>query len=143
MKAVHKRRLLLLADFLEKLPPERFDFNRWVGWNWRGAPDISCGASACALGWATTIPELHEAGLRLSIDRVEGIGVIHLASDVDFEFSDGPPRASRVVFGLSSREHERLFLPYTGIDDENGRLSREASAKQVADHIRQFVEAAQ
>lgn len=53
-----------LADFLEKLPKGRFDYGRWVGANWRGAADLSCGTTACAFGWAATLhPE------RLSLAR--------------------------------------------------------------------------
>lgn len=45
-------RLRLLADFLEKLPPERFDL-----WNWSYGDfkPNRCGTTACACGWATTI----------------------------------------------------------------------------------------
>ncbi|MGH7749129.1 MAG: hypothetical protein ACREQ5_30855, partial [Candidatus Dormibacteria bacterium] len=60
-------RLLRLADFLENdVPADRFDFAHWVGKDWAGAPDLSCGTSACALGWATTIPEFQALGLKLS-----------------------------------------------------------------------------
>jgi hypothetical protein len=32
-----------LADFLDRLPEERFDYTRWVGRDWRGSPDLSSG----------------------------------------------------------------------------------------------------
>ena len=46
-------RLRILADFLPTVPPEHFAMESW----W-------CDTSACAAGWATTIPELKAAGLR-------------------------------------------------------------------------------
>lgn len=59
------RRLEKLCDLLENLPRKRFDYSHWVGEDWQGKPDLSCGTTACALGWATTIPSLRRLGLRL------------------------------------------------------------------------------
>jgi hypothetical protein len=63
------RRLLLLADFLEKLPPERFNYGEWVGKDWGGKQDLSCGTTACALGWACTMPEFQALGLKFRSDE--------------------------------------------------------------------------
>src|SRR5262245_9048968 len=54
-----------LADFLDRLPAQRFDYSKWVGSSWAGASDLSCGTTACAAGWATTLPSFKEAGLKL------------------------------------------------------------------------------
>lgn len=59
------KRLLRLAKRLDRVKPERFNINKWVGDSWEGKQDLSCGTSACALGWATTIPEFSKAGLKL------------------------------------------------------------------------------
>jgi hypothetical protein len=61
-----------LADFLDRLPEERFDYTRWVGRDWRGSPDLSCGTTACAIGWATTLPSWRAAGLALQPSRLSG-----------------------------------------------------------------------
>jgi hypothetical protein len=55
---MNRERLLRLADFLVGLSPERFDLAYW----YREKP---CGTVACAIGWATTIPEFQAAGLGL------------------------------------------------------------------------------
>jgi hypothetical protein len=49
-------RLLKLADFLGTLDDKLFDMNQWRS---------PCGTVACAMGWAATIPEFAEAGLKL------------------------------------------------------------------------------
>ncbi len=69
MSRVFAKRLLALADLVEeKESAGRFYFNNWVGGiegSWRGKPDFSCGTSACALGWATTMKSCRKAGLRM------------------------------------------------------------------------------
>ncbi len=67
---MHKERLLLLASFLEDVDSNKFDLR-----SWRFDPeyadaltdsklkDTSCGTTACAIGWACTIPVFQKAGL--------------------------------------------------------------------------------
>ena len=62
---MRKARLLKWAEFLEQLPPKRWDYGHWVGKSWQGAPDLSCGTTACALGWACTIHSFRKLGLRM------------------------------------------------------------------------------
>lgn len=130
---MNAERLLVLAAFLETVPPHRWDFSSIVGANWQGKTDLSCGTTACALGWATQIPELNEAGMRLPDfqeaweDRVLGLS---------FLFRD----AER-VFDISGNDSDYLFNP---ADDEDvavdtGQLMPRASAREVAAHIRSFV----
>ena len=53
------KRLRQLADLLDRVPEEKFDMSRWAR---HLPPDMDpskeeeCGTSACALGWATTLP---------------------------------------------------------------------------------------
>lgn len=50
MKLGHKR-LLKLADFLEKrVPSKRFNLNHFADWDFKPK---KCGTTACALGWAS------------------------------------------------------------------------------------------
>jgi hypothetical protein len=137
---MNKRRLLRLAAFLEELPPKRFDYSVWVGFDWKGAKDLSCGTTACALGWATTIPSF---GLRLQ-DHGDVI-VVRLRHPS----SPRPPRrcdidpsiwAAMVAFGLSQNEAEYLFLPANlGFWKHSSGLPATSSPKRVAKHIRDFV----
>lgn len=136
---IYKRRLLSLAEFLDKLPPERFYFGRWVGISWQGKSDLSCGTTACAFGWGTTIPALRKAGLRLGLTN-HGFGVVHLKDKMPSE--NAPEEAAAKVFGLSKEDFDYLFFPYE--ETEAYRYGREApsinaSAKEVAKHIRNFV----
>lgn len=130
--AIQYGRLLKLAGVLENLPrKDQFNYRFWVdrGWNGRGAKsDLSCGTSACALGWATTIPEFQELGMRLVADG-DSYGHVVIGS---LENSS-PDHASAVVFGLNTRQHLLLFHP------SYNRLGEDASAEQVAAHIREFV----
>jgi hypothetical protein len=73
---MNKERLLKLATFLDTVPGPKFDLTHW-----RSKPnrysnpalayevsdadllDPECGTTACAVGWACTIPEFKAAGL--------------------------------------------------------------------------------
>jgi len=122
-------RILKLADFLESLPRKRFDFSIWVGNEWKGAPDLSCGTTACALGWATTLPLFRRLGLRLS-PRTRWPILNHrsmIRGDAPF----------RKLFGLSEATFDRLFRPL--FDEMSGCLGQNATPKQWAKHARRIV----
>lgn len=138
---MNKERLLLLADFLEKMPEERFDYVSWVGYGWQGKPDLSCGTTACALGWATTIPELRDAGLRLVkvYSRYDGSRSHTFVTSVEYpetyDAIDGNRysiMAAKEVFGINSLEANSLFVPDTFMHEES-------TAKDIAELIRYFV----
>lgn len=121
--AVGNRRLLKLASFLRTLPRKRFDYRWWVGDDWQGGKDLSCGTTACALGWATVIPEFRKKGLKLEFDEWD-------AGKVRFGHREGL-RAAEAFFGIHFNEAASLFLP-------NGDAN--ATAKQVARKIERFVD---
>jgi hypothetical protein len=126
--AVGNRRLLALADLLEKLPRKRFDYSNWVGDNWTGDPKLSCGTTACALGWATTMPNLRRAGLRLN----------KAGSPYNIKDEERDELAACGLFCLEPYEARHLFMPnqqYRG----QPTLSIGATPKQVARNIRHFV----
>jgi hypothetical protein len=132
--AVGKRRLLALANLLYNMKPNRFDYTRWVGGNWGGKPELSCGTSACALGWATTMPPLRKLGLRLRKTQFDepwvalsGYRTLHL------NLIDTSIRNASVVFGISTEDAEELFL------DVRAGGGVAPSAKFVAASIRRFV----
>lgn len=121
-EAVGNRRLLKLAAFLWKLPRKRFDYSVFVGGDWQGAQDLSCGTTACALGWACTMPAFRRLGLRL------GDFYPSLRSDPILN----PYEVAAELFGLDPYEAEELFAPQT---------DREilATPKYVARKIERFV----
>jgi len=129
---MNKERLLLLAEFLEtKVPEDRFDYTTVVGSNWKYALDLSCGTVACALGWATQIPELAAEGLTLQL-LLENRSMFIKAMQ---------------VFNISELDADLLFIPAMSarrlIDGKwrevKNSLGDNASAKEVAAHIRGFV----
>ena len=132
---MNKERLLLLAEFLEnEVSESRWNYRRIVGGNWGGAPDLSCGTTACALGWATTIPELRDAGLRLFLFTATPV------KDLAYPclYLDGTKifEAACKVFGITMNEANFLFNPS---DQDSETPSPDASAAEVAQHIRAFV----
>jgi hypothetical protein len=131
---MNKNRLLTLATFLETLDPSRFNFGRWVGDGWTGDETLSCGTTACAFGWAATIPEFRSLGLRLCHDDVGG----HVTYGDDHGL-----QAARVFFDLMSFEANLLFLPTTlnwdSPDVWPRRLMAEANPADVAMNIRALV----
>lgn len=138
---IYKRRLLKLANFLDKLPPHRFDFRTWAGYNWKGKADLSCGTSACAMGWATTFPSFRRLGLRLAQEAFgSGRAWVYLKGRPR---GDGPWLAGKKIFGLNKEEFNFLFISYENINvfmyDRNS-LGPLSSAKEVANHIRFFAE---
>lgn len=85
---LYGKRLLQLADFLETIPDRNFDMNTFYrraienehdafsysAFSYslpnrrQSKPELSCGSTACAGGWATACPSLRRQGLRMSED---------------------------------------------------------------------------
>lgn len=141
-------RLLALAAFLEKLPRRRFNYETWLGADWDGQPDLSCGTTACAFGWACTIePNLRwlppgaggRTTLRLRVLRGPYRGNYNeplIVASIHYRLPRG---VARWLFkpgydGMLSdwltlfRISDRLFVPWPA-------PQATASAKQVAKHI--------
>lgn len=137
---IYKRRLLKLADFLDTLPKQRFNYEHWVGRDWQGAANLSCGTTACALGWATTIPSLRKAGLILRRDEGSSITYVSLKSTSHQSRGAVSNQAGNEVFGLSYEEFMYVFIPHQSDPERQlpNSPGMDATAKQVADHIRRF-----
>ena len=95
-QSIGARRLLALADFLEKDRPAKIRFDmgtwgqfrqsvedapkkgiRWVTWMFGNKKKATrnlniCGTAACALGHASLVPSLYKAGMRLLDDGSDG-----------------------------------------------------------------------
>ncbi len=118
-------RLLRLAEFLEALPPEAFDYSDVFAsddWGVR-----KCGTTACAMGWATTIPEFKKAGLKR---RPCGSSKVCM---VKFGDRFGSFEACASFFEISEDDSYYLF------DPGDSKLGDKATATQVAAHIREYV----
>lgn len=123
--------LLELADLLDSLPDKRFDYKFWVT-DWQGQSDLSCGATACAGGWATTLPSFRARGLQLHpIWKVP-----YLTGD---RYAESFTAMARVL-EIAPRDAMALFSP--GIYDDTLDMvspSGDATAKEVAQHIRDWI----
>jgi hypothetical protein len=138
--SVGNRRLLKLAELLESLPPERFDFSQYVGDDYSGKSAQLCGSTACALGWATTMPNLRRLGLRLG--RTLGSYCPVMTRPTAVRHYGHPDRVGAELFGLDPKDVLLLFFPDSDrVHEATGMygLRRTASAKAVAHNIRLFV----
>lgn len=139
--SVSVSRLLKLADFLDKLPRDRFAFGIW----WESDPVgiksfvkkvPSCGTVGCALGWACSMPEFKRLGLYLQeICEYVAVPALVVVDESDALGID----AAVLLFGISYDEAGLLFFPrdkYRVMDTLN--LPDTATPKQVARNIRKF-----
>jgi len=134
MNAVYRNRLLRLAKFLRTLPDCRFDFKEWVGRDWDGKPDLSCGTTACALGWAAAMPEFRALGFGIEVYGDRGwVNFVHDGNRV------GPDGFAGLLFDLSSKEHRFLFYSGNVNSKEEWSPGDDATASEVAEHILRFV----
>lgn len=116
---MNKERLIKLAEHLEtKVPANRFDMGRW-GMLALGATSlVECDSAACALGWATTVPEFRKEGLKLAS------GMVFLGNLTGYE-------AASALFGITESQASALF---------HGLNREHEEPKDVAERIRTFVE---
>lgn len=142
-KKVGLRRILKLADYVRTVRPKKFDFRTIVGEFWRGKQDLSCGATACALGHAATMPLFRGLGLYIT----EG-GHIALKCEEGIDITEwddicGP------LFGISPQAMQALFQPDMWEEDSLYReklygdypaLGERATPAQWARHARRMVE---
>ena len=136
---VYKKRLLALADFLNKLPEEKFDYSSWffssedIEYDYETVNRVknralknSCGTTGCALGWACAMPRFQRLGLKW------GSAGPQLEPDLS------PIESAAELFGVSISEAEFLF--YHSVFNKNGFSSPDcdASPQEVATHLREF-----
>lgn len=132
MRAHHVQRLLKLADFLDTLPREKFDFSVITCVD--GLPLLDalkagkkrCGTVACAVGW---MPAVFPRAFKWT----DCGAVLPRSSQADGMNLDAAGR----FFGLDYADTVGLFSP------EDSGLGYSATPKQVARHIRRFVTAKQ
>lgn len=134
-----ERRLTKLVAILRDLPEEKFDYTHWIGPDWKGDPKLSCGTTACALGWATADEEFRELGLRAfqSESGAPPVIVFQVGGWTAHNFD-----AAEFFFGVTSAEASFLFSPGQSGPGMYWWTSPwdEASPGEVAEHIEQFVE---
>jgi hypothetical protein len=145
---MNKERLLKLCDLLDTIDDDKFDYSSFVDGPHLGA----CGTTACALGWATAIPEFGELGLCLMWNPYSKSMQPGISRRPNVE----PREAAELIFGVAGDQFTELFIPrlaefdYDGDEildetpdepNEDNRLGTEATSKGVAAHIRRMVAA--
>lgn len=130
---MNKKRLLKLADFLDKLPRKKFDFGEVVFGPDKPNKELSCRSVACAVGWCPIVfPKIARYKRRKPQSSYLYVGLVGKRTKY---FSDTP----RLLFDITHDEARGLFIP--GWQDEIGLpyLQDRATPKQVATNIRRFV----
>jgi hypothetical protein len=135
-----KDRLELLAEKHEydHVVQERFEYTRWVGEDWEGKPDLSCGTLACSMGWATTIPVFQELGLRLKMWNDgwnRSYGIVSLTNEqgtFDAEI------AAAKLFDITTEQAQALFVYGKWVSE--GVSHDHPTAKDMAQAIRNFIQ---
>lgn len=112
-----------LNDYVAKLPKDRFNMNTWADKDNKRKKLGECGTVACALSWATAIPEFSRAGLKLSIGN--------LGNNVYTEYSvvyknKHTIYAAREFFNISDYVVTDIFL-------------KSRTAKIAANKIRKYI----
>ena len=129
---MNTKRLLKLAKFLDKLPPNRFDNqNWWTGTKPKHEDDydyftINDKGKACAGGWACTIPEFMKAGL--------GVNGPQFTNDVSAPIFEGKIgfEALAEFFDIDVEHIRCIFSEYA--------YTKAPKPKDVAARIRAFIE---
>lgn len=132
-------RLEMLAEKHEydHVMQERFDYSRWVGLDWKGMQDLSCGTRACSMGFAATMPVFQALGLSLKMfhdpfDRQYGIITLTTADDI-YERED----AAAQLFGITADQARDLFIFGKWLD--KGTEHEHPTALDMGKAIRNFI----
>lgn len=144
MNAIGARRLLKLADFLEKLHHSKFNLNEWVSGK---KPKLmsedptkkgDCGTTACAVGWLPAIfPK--SWGWRKPKTHYDSFGNPTNADVIykrwpDYDMTQSQKlQAAADFFSIDYGDSTELFMPAEYADGDRTR------AKQVAKRIRSMV----
>lgn len=90
---MNRLRLAILGQFLLTVPEEKFNLEHW-----------QCSTTACAVGWACSIPEFQQQGLSIGEPWGDGILIPLFEGEKHFE-------AAEKFFDISWRDAEWLFMP--------------------------------
>lgn len=90
-----RERLERLASLLDTVKPEHFNLTGWYTGRYTATAEFTpdniqgCGTTACAVGWACTIPEFRNAGLYMTqrnapaFEALEGYEAVSRFFEID------------------------------------------------------------
>lgn len=143
---LNSKRLLKLADFLDKLPRSHFNFKEIRS---ESAPtrQLKCGTTGCAIGWCPSVfPRLCRAvSIPTAWDESMTVVVGRRKLSIDGEFDEnGDWGASHAVagkhlFDMPLQHAQLLFTPDLPSPADDRCLPGSATPKQVAKRIRTYV----
>lgn len=120
-----KAKLRTWAKFLRTVPEHKFDMGTW------GRPDYredgfaympkvpTCASAACALGWATAIPEFNAAGLELRAPPGARMADVYFGGRSNH-------KAAMKFFGLSLRQASNVvYGPFNTPKEVAAYITRE------------------
>ena len=147
---MNTQRLLILAEFLDKLKPEQFNF-RWLV----DAIENQCGTVCCAAGWLpVAFPDDfvwygQKNGNDFHVDAIqyellnEELKTGKYCIPLSYSMDPSTAFSIRIFFDLEAETFEQIFMPFGGDLAECGRPTRRllptATAHEVADHIRNII----
>ena len=135
-KHMNIQRLQTLAAFLRTVSQEHFDLRSWrssVGCEYASDEDLTtlqCGTTACAVGWACSMPEFQAQGLTWGTDGISPAGYPVYAPTETKECS-ASWEAVEEFFDISYNTAEHLFA--------SDKYAENATAVQVADRIEEVI----
>ena len=129
---MNKERLLKLAEFLDELSPEKFDFC-YVITTWDHA--IQCGSVCCAMGWTPRVfPDL------VQWQRCpESWGTDENVWTISYRGIIGYANVAEEIFEISLAESDQLFSPTNRLPWLPSGVPDNATPSEVADSIRRFI----
>ena len=135
-------RLTKLKNRLNDVDYDDFNMEHWAEYIVNGKP--ACGTSACALGWATTVPSLRRAGMRLMLRKsmngfqkskiFVGIKGKHYTRLIPNKES---LKTAQEIFRIDERQAIHIFLESL---NDKGMLGIENTIKRIDSVIRQLKE---
>ncbi len=126
--SVGDRLLLALAHRIRRVPPDQFNMQTVIDAGWSGKLDVDgcfpAGISACAMGWAVTMPAFKARGLSVAVFGGSFQPQLRLQGySNDTSLFD----MACILFGITRADSERLFG------------SNRRTAKEQAEVICRFV----
>ena len=126
---IYAERLLKIADFLEELPPEKFNFRDYVS-----ESKNDCGTVCCAIGWLPKIFPEDFYWINPNYKFITSGRVVVLSRSTPLE-----PHSGQHFLDLNDADWYRLFVPDYVRPIKPNRLPPDTTAKELAIHIREFV----
>ncbi len=114
---------LALAHRIRRVPPDQFNMRTVIDAGWSGELDVDMcfpkGISACAMGWAVTMPAFRAQGLKAEVFGGSFQPQLRLR---DYSHDTSTFDIARILFGITRSEAETLFNNNDRTADEQAEV---------------------